>query len=354
MNLDLDKYFLKVSSKDKGFFFRQLSTMLESGLPIAQALTIIASQTKKQGFKKVINEIIEDIESGISFSTAIANHPNIFSKFEIAIVRAGEASGKTTNVLGELARSVESDTQFSGKVKSAMMYPAFILLAMVVVVYIMMTRVLPSLTSVFNESGVELPWSTKLLMAISYGMIHYGWLILIILIAICVGIKLYFGSPEGALVYSRMNLNIPLFGTLNQKIYMSRFARTLAMLSDSGVPIVESIEIVAAVMANKIYSKSLVKCARDIERGIPLSVPISKNPYFPQIVSQMILVGEQTGKIDEVLYKLSDYFEGEVDTELKGLVSLVEPAMLILVGLGVAFIVFAVLLPIYSITSSIK
>ncbi len=352
--LDFEQIFSRVNARDRAFFFRQLATMLVSGLPIAQALTIIATQTKKKNFRNIINNIIENIESGIAFSTAIAVHPKVFSKFEISICRAGEASGKLNDVMEQLAKSLEAELSFSGKIKSAMFYPAFILVAMIVVVYIMMTRVLPNLTTIFTDSNVELPWTTKILISVSNAMISYGWLIGLLLVGFFVGAKLYLGTPEGSLIYSNITLQMPIFGKLNQKVFMARFSRTMALLTDAGVPIVESIQICASVMSNRLYARSLMKAARDVEKGIPFSVPISKDSFFDPIVSQMILVGEQTGKIDDVLFKVANYFEEDVETELKGLVSLVEPALLIVIGLGVAFIVFSVIMPIYTLTTSIQ
>lgn len=343
----------RIKLQDRTFFARQLSTMLESGLPIAQSLTIIASQTKNKKFKTIINKIIEDIESGVSFSTAISGHPEAFSNVEISIIRAGEASGKLTNVLSELALDLETQSAFGGKIKSALMYPLFILVTMIVVVYIMMTRVLPQLLGIFKEANVPLPWSTRVLIATTDFASAYWWLIILVTVGSIVGARLYFTSDQGSITWAKITLETPVFAGLNQRIYMANMCRTLGMLSQSGVPIVESIQIVSSVIDNKIYSKSLVKAARDVERGVPLSVPVSKSSYFPAIVGQMILVGEQTGKMDEILIKLAAYFEQEVDTELKGVISLVEPAMLIIIGLGVAIIVFAILVPIYSIAQTI-
>ena len=346
ININLD-IFDRVNAKDKAFLSRQLSTMINSGLPLDRAVAILAAQTRKKILKDTLNEINKDLESGEKFSTAISRHPKVFDRVYVNMVISGEAVGKLSEVLTHLADELEKNNSFNSKIQSALVYPIFIIVVMIVIVFIMMTKVIPQLTEIFKESKAELPWATKVLISISSYMISYWWVVLLILIAIVAGIYIFLKTEAGEYLFSKIQIKFPT--GIGKDIYMARFARTLSMLLSSGTPIIDAVRITADVMNNKIYKKSLENLAVQLERGIPMSVPLEKDQYFPLVVPQMVMVGEQTGRLDEILNNLANYYEEQGSEKIKGITSLFEPALIVIIGVGVAFIVFSILMPIYQI-----
>ena len=348
MNLNLNLDFLeKATVKDKAFLSRQLATMLSSGLPLDRAVAVLASQTRKKVIKDTLNDINRELESGQKFSTAISRHPKVFDRVYVSIVVSGEAVGKLSEVLTHLADTLEQENNFNTKISSAIMYPVFILVVMLVIVFLMMTKVVPQLTEIFKESEAQLPWTTKLLIGASGFMVDYWWMVIIIVFGIIIGIYLFLKTETGGFMVNKIQVNLP--GGIGKDIYMSRFARTMGMLLEAGTPIIDGVKITADVMNNRIYKRSLNNVASQLERGIPMSVPIEKDPYFPLVVPQMVMVGEQTGKLDEVLNKLAGYYEEQSSDKIKGISALFEPILIVIIGIGVAFIVFSILMPIYQI-----
>jgi type II secretory pathway component PulF len=347
--------FLKsVPLRDKAFLARQLATMLESGIPLAQAVSIIGVQAKNQLLKDSLASVVHDLEHGLTFSNAVSKYPRVFNRVFISAVRAGEASGKLDEVLGELANQMEKDTEAVSKVKGAMAYPIFILCAMVIVVIIMMVKIVPQIKTIFVENNASLPWVTEMMMSISDSLVNYWWVYAVGIGFMVYGLRFYVKTDSGRDHWNRMKIRMPVIGAINQGAYMSRFARTLSMLTKAGVPIIESLKIVADVIDNELYRNSLMKVAYEVSRGVPISVPLQRDKNFPIIVSQMALVGEQTGKMDEVFAKLAHYYEGETDEKIKAMSSLLEPAVLLIIGVGAAFVVFSIIMPLYSLGDAIK
>lgn len=340
-------FFNRVTIKDKAFLSRQLSTMLSSGLAIDRAVGVLATQTKKKAIKEALERIGKDLEGGQKFSAAVSRFPKIFDKVYVNVAISGEAVGKLADVLTHLADELEKQDNFVGKIRGAVMYPAFILVAMIGVVILMLVKVVPQLSQVFAESGVQLPWTTRFLVSSSNFFVNYWWLAILILIALIIVIRLVYLSKTGVYFINRLIINLP--GGVGQDIYMARFSRTLGMLVSSGTPIIEAMRITGDVINNAIYRDSLANVASQLERGIPISVPIEKDPNFPVIVSQMISVGEQTGQLDKVLDNLAEYYETQSDDKIKNISSLFEPVLIVIIGIGVGFIIFSILGPIYSI-----
>lgn len=338
-----------VTVRDRAFLSRQLATMLSSGIPLAESVKVLTLETKNPLIKDSLNAIIHDLESGLSFSASIERQPHLFSKVYVAVTRSGEAAGKLEDVLLQLADNIEKENSLIGKVKSAMVYPVFILLAMVGVAILMMVRVLPQLKSVFTESGAQLPLATRFLIKTSDIMIQYWYLLVMGFVAAVIGLRLYLKTPSGILLLNQIQVRLP--GGLSEGLYMARFTRTMSMLIKAGIPIIEALDISSEVMNNIIYLESLQQAEAQVERGIPLSTPLNQNPFFPKIVAQMVLVGEQTGRLDAILEKLALYYEEDVDTKIRGLSSLIEPVIIVILGIGVAFLVMAILMPIYNITN---
>lgn len=324
--------------------------MLSAGLPLSQAMSILIKQTSNQFLKQSLENVLADIERGENFSTAISRNPKVFSELFIAMVRSGEATGKLDITLSRMADIMEDDYKLMSQIRTALYYPIFILLVMIVVVMIMLIKVVPQLKDIFTQGGAQLPATTRAIFALASGLAHWWWLILIIIIILVTIGKFYLSSPQGRDWYDSLILRIPFLNNLLKSIYINRFCRTLAMLVVGGVPIIQALGIVAEVMNNNVYKKTLKQAGTEVERGTALSTPISKNTYFPPIVSQMILVGEQTGRMADVLKKLGEYYETDTEEKVKGITSLFEPALIIIIGIGVGFVVYSIILPIYQMS----
>jgi type IV pilus assembly protein PilC len=353
MFLDYLPFFNKVGMKEKTMFARQISTMIEAGLTLSQSMRLLIRQMKKGKLRGALETILNDLQDGFSFSTALAKFPDIFDPIFINVVRAGEATGKLELVLSQLATNLEKDGRVRGKIKGALMYPVFIMVALVGVGILMMVKVIPQLLVVFEGSSRELPTSTKLLIATSNLLVNsWYWLILGLGALFFVG-RWFFQSEAGIQLFSRYSLKLPVAGDIIVQSSMARFGRLLGMLLSSSVPLLESLRLINDSFPNKLYQRGIAQVAVQVERGVPMSVPISENPVFPIMVGQMVSVGEQTGKMDEVMSRLADYYESEVESKVGGLATLIEPFVIIVLGVAVAWLVVAILLPIYQISTSV-
>jgi type IV pilus assembly protein PilC len=340
----------KVSIKDKSIFSSQLSTMISAGLALPKAVNIIAAQTSNQYLKTVFFNINRDLEEGLSFSSSLSKYPEVFDELFVNVVRSGETTGNLELVLDRLSQKLDAEQSMSSKLFSALIYPIFIVVALIAVGWLLMVKIIPQIEEVFRESNVPLPWATKALIAVSHFLIGYWWILVILVIGAVIFAKYYLSSEGGRDFYSRVQINLPGFKKVTSDIYMARFCRTIEMLFESGVPMIEAINTTANVMINGYYKKSLRRIAKNVQKGISFSAELSKDPLFSPLVSQMLAVGEQTGKSGEVMKKLARFYEGEADNAVKGVYSLVEPLAMVIVGIGVAILVFAVLVPIYQIT----
>ncbi|MBI4175019.1 type II secretion system F family protein [Candidatus Berkelbacteria bacterium] len=337
----------RISMADRTFLARQLATMLGSGLAIDRAVAVLANETKNPLIQAILKQIETDLEAGLAFSTAIAKHPRVFNRVFVNVVIAGEAVGKVAEVLQDMANRLEKQQEFVGKIKGALYYPIFVMITILVVGAILMIRVVPQVKSVFDEAQAALPFTTQLLVTISTWLASEWWLALILFLLGLFALRMFFGSEKGHLFVDFLALRFPT--GIARDFYMARFTQTLSLLIQSGTPIIEALSITAEVVGNRFYTVAIEIAKEEVSRGIPLSVPIAKSPIFPLIVPQMILVGEETGRLDQVLESLAKYFEQETDLKLKSLASLFEPVMIIIVGIAVGFIVFAIFVPLYQI-----
>lgn len=341
-----------VSFSDLVHLTRQLSTMITAGLTLVEALGILKQQLNKPTLVKLISEIEEGVKTeGKSMAEMLEKYPKIFSSLYLALIRAGEASGKLDLILSRLADNLEKSRNFRNKVTGALIYPSIVIGGMVIVSFIVMTVVVPRLTSIYKEFGVTLPLPTRILIAISNVLVGSWWLIgaIIILTPICF---LKFRQTEfGKHILASFVLRLPVFGALIGDSILAEVTRTLSVLVDSGVPILTSLEIVQAATSNILYKEVFIEATKEVEKGFSLSIPLSESKLFPPILGQMVGVGEQTGKLGESLLKLSQYFEAEAEVRVRSLTTMIEPLIMIVLGLGVGFLVLAVLLPIYSLTS---
>lgn len=349
----VDSLFNRVSVGEKALFTRQLSTMVSAGYNLTDAIKVIGGQTRNKTLKTAIEELAADVESGFSLSTAMAKQRNIFNRVFIAVVRSGEASGQLATVLDDMALDLERNYEFASKLRNAMIYPVFILIALIVVGALMMIKVVPQLKNVFEGSSLELPWATRAVIGTSSYLTSWWWLVLLFLIAAYFLLRVYIKSPAGNYAWSRMKLGLPVFGKLIENSEMTRMTLTFQILAKTGIPLLEAINITADTMENEIYKRVLRAAVSEVERGVPFSVPLIKNSYIPAMISQMVSVGEQTGKIDEIFDKLSEHYLGETERSLKVVASLIEPFTIVILGILVAIMVFAIIIPIYNMSSAI-
>lgn len=345
------RYQERITPSDVSTFTRQLSTMINSGLPITEALIILRAQMKGQ-IQKIVSQILADVEAGESLSTALSRHPQIFSSTYIALVKSGEVGGVMDAVLLRLADNLEKQQEFSGKVKGALIYPAVIVVGMIIVAFIMMIFVIPRLTTLYTQFNASLPLPTLILIGISNFFISFWYIVLIIIGGGVYAFTAYRKTPAGKRWSDGLIFKIPVFGDLQRQIILTELTRTLSLMVGAGVPILEALNITSGVVNNSIISDALKDSAQQVEKGFPIAFAFSRHPEaFPFILSQMVAVGEETGKMDEVLTKVSHIFEVESDERVKGLTAAIEPMVMVLLGLGVGFLVIAVILPIYNLTS---
>lgn len=341
----------RITARDIATFTRQLSTMINSGLPITEALLILRSQTKGS-LQKVAAQILSDVEAGESFSVALSRHPKVFSTTYIALVKSGEVGGVMDKVLLRLADNLEKQQEFSGRVKGALIYPSIIIAGMVVVGFIMMIFVIPRLTTLYSQFNATLPLPTLILIGVSNFFVNFWYIILILVGGGIYGLSAYGKTKEGRRKIDALLFKVPIFGDLQRQVILAELTRTLALMVGAGVPILEALNITSDVVNNTVISDALRDSAKQVERGFPIAFSFARHPEaFPFILSQMVAVGEETGKMDEVLTKISHIFETESDERVKGLTAAIEPLVMIVLGLGVGFLVIAVILPIYNLTN---
>jgi len=342
----------KVSLKDRAMFARQMATMISAGVPIVQSLLIIEKQITNKKFQEALHEMVRDVEGGHSFSDALGRQDKIFDRIFISLVKAGESSGQLDLILLAMADRLENDTNFQARVKGAMAYPAVILVVMVIMGAYVTVKIIPQLMPLFEGSGTSLPISTKFLIWLSDVLTHQWYFVILALIAFAFAVRALIKTAAGQMAYAKFMIRGPIIGSLMQGAAMTSFLKTFSLLIKSGVPIVDAIKLTAESVGNKVYQQSLLGTVAKLERGIPLSGPLSQDKDFPVLVSQMILVGEQTGKMDEVLNTLGKFYAEQTDTKVKAFASLIEPVIIVIMGAGVVFLLFSILGPIFAATQN--
>lgn len=345
-----NKVLRRITLSDLATFTRQLSTMITAGLTVNDALTILKNQSSP-ALAMVVEDVVRAVEGGSSLADALSRHPKVFNRVYVSLVKAGEAAGVLDEILARLAENLEKQREFQGKVKGAMIYPVIIVVGMIAVAGIMMIFVIPKLLSLYQEFQAKLPTPTRILISISNFMVKFWWMMLVGAMAGFYVLRGFGKTPLGRKKIDGLFLSLPIFGNLQKQIIMTEMTRTLGLLVAAGIPIVDAINIVSEGVGNSIIEQELKEAARQVEKGLPLASVLSVYEEFPPIVFQMISVGEETGKVDEVLTKLSHYFESESEQMVKGLTTAIEPLIMIVLGLGVGFLIIAVILPIYNLTT---
>jgi len=342
--------FKKVSLAERVNFTRQLATMVSSGLKITEALQVLENQFSGP-MKRIVGEICRDIEGGQSLASSLEKHPQAFNRVYVALVRAGELGGVLENVLERLADNLESQKEFRGKMKAAMVYPAVVTLGMIGVVTIMIVFVIPKMMTIYEEFQAQLPFSTRVLLGLSGFIIRFWWLILGIIGGLVFFLRFIFKNPDFRRQYDKALLRLPIFGNLIQKSILTEFTRTLSLLIGTGTLIIDALKILEDSVGSIVYKEAIRQVSVRVEKGLPLTSAMVETAVFPPVLSQMIAVGEETGKLDEVLERVSNYFQQESEAAVKGLTSAMELFIIILLGIGVAFLMISVIMPIYNLTS---
>mgnify|MGYP001809559080 FL=1 len=339
------------NTKDLVIFARQFSVMISANVPVVESLLILVDQTNSFALKKIIADIAFEVDSGALLSDSFARRPQLFSEFFVNIIKSGETSGKLDEVLTYLADEMEKGYDMSSKIKGAMIYPVFILVGLSGVGVVLMVYVIPNLTSILKESGMALPLPTRIIIALSDFMKSYIILIALMAVGLVMAARYYFKTEMGRYQLDTFKLKMPIFGRLFKYIYLMRFTRSLSTLLKGGVTISRSLEITANVVGNVIYRDLILKTLDSINDGNPFSTVMEASSYVPKMVPQMISVGERTGRIDSVLDKITDFYSREAATMLSNLSTLMEPVIMVIMGVGVGVMVAAILLPMYNMAS---
>ena len=340
-------------SKNLAIFTRQFSVMIDAGLPLVQCLDILGKQEPHKGFAEAILAVRADVESGAALADAMKKHPKSFDALYANKIAAGEAGGILDTILKRLAVYIEKSVKLKGQVKSAMIYPIAVICIATIVVAAILWKVIPTFAQLFAGLGAELPLPTRVVIAMSNGLLSYGPFILVGLGGIGYALKQYYATPAGRYTIDGMTLKAPILGMILRKIAVARFCRTLSTLLSSGVPILDGLDITARTAGNAIIEEAIQKTRASIERGETVSAPLRETNVFPSMVVQMINVGETTGALDAMLAKIADFYEEEVDTAVAGLLTLMEPLMIAVLGGVVGGIVIAMYMPIFDLISKL-
>lgn len=351
---DLQHVWEGVSLRDLSVFYRQLATLIEAKVSIISALRAVGEQSTNVYLSTVLREIVNDIEDGMTFSEAMSKHPETFATLAVSMVKAGELSGNLQRSIVFLADNSEKNYELNAKVRGALFYPIFVLSASVLIGFIVFTVVLPKLTGIFKDFNVAIPWYTKVFMFIGDFMSSYWWLVGMIMLAIVGGFFYYIRTEDGRKEWDVIKMKIPVIGKLFQYVYLARFSENLAVLLEGGIPIVRALVIVSEVVDSTNYEAVILRAADEVKTGGSMSTVFARSAQFPPIVSQMVKIGEDAGKISEVLNNMSKFYGQETDRITRNLSTMLEPILITCLGLGVGVLVFAVLMPIYSISSQIQ
>lgn len=342
----------RVGSKDRVIFTRQLSTLINAGLPLTQSLRTVQDQISNEKLRNIVVSILSSVEGGTTLSKAFSEHPKVFNPIYISLVAAGEASGSLDKSLSRIADQQEKDAAIVSKIRSALVYPVIVLAVIVAVLVFMLTTVLPQVGQLYRDLNQDLPLPTLILLAIANFIINFWWLTLILIGVAAFATASWARTPSGHGVIDHFKLTMPVFGRIYRKVYMARFARTLGTLMSSGVPVLDGLHIVHDSIGNVHVEAALIKAIDGVRGGKALSGTLENQSAFLPLVPQMIRIGEQSGSIDQMLEKVAVYYENEVDEEVRNLSTTIEPVLMVVLGLTVAGVIAAVLLPVYSLVGS--
>lgn len=350
---DLD-VFGRIKIKQIAIFNRQFATMLNAGVTIVNCLDILRQQTGHKKMKKIINELYEDVQKGLTFSEALSKHGDVFPHLMISMIEAGESSGSLDTVLMRTAVHYEKEAKINNKIKSAMIYPLVLMIVATAVVIFLLTFVMPTFISMFEGSNVDLPGPTRALLAISKSLSSFWYIYAIIIISAIYLFRRFSATSEGRLIIDRWKLRLPVIKGLTSRVISARFTRTMSTLLASGIPLLQAMENVAGAVGNSVVEQSILSAREDVRKGVALSSPIRKMGYFPPMVDNMIKIGEEAGTLDDILDKTANIYDEEVETEIQRLLSLMEPVMIVFMALIVGFIVIAMMMPMFDMLKTVQ
>lgn len=349
----IQAYWDRIDNKELMMFFRQLSILIEAKVPITASLTAIKNQTDNKHFQQIIEEMVNDVQDGLPLSDALKKHQGVFSVMSINIIRAGEVSGNLRKAVAYVADNIEKNYTLTSKVKSAMMYPLIVLFVFFVIGFIVITFIVPKLTVMIKMMNVEIPWYTKGLIFISDFMSAWWWAVIIVIIGFIGGLVYYLKTEDGKREMDQIKLRLPIFGKVFQHVYIARFADNLAVLLTGGIPIIKALNVVSSVIGNTVYEEIFLKAADEVKVGGNMSDALRRYSQVPPIVAQMVRIGEESGQIDLVLSHIARFYEQETDEATKNMSTLIEPILMVIIGVMVGFLAFSIIMPIYNIAGQI-
>ena len=347
-------FFEKVPKKDVVVLSRQISTLFEAQVSALKAFTMLSTNVENKLLSRYLTQVCDDLQAGVSISGALSKYPDVFSDFYVNMVKAGEETGKLNQTFAYLADYLDRQYAINSKTKNALIYPAFVIATFFIVMGLMFVVVIPKLSSIITDSGTEPPFFTKVIIGLSNFFVSYGFIIVIFLALAGIWLWRLSSTEKGKTYIDKMRLSLPAVGPLYQKLYLSRIADNLDTMLTSGIPIVRSIDITADVVGSKIYKEILKDVADGVKSGLSLSLAFERHPEVPGILTQMIKVGEETGSLGAILKTLADFYKREVDGAIDTLVGLIEPVMIVVLGLGVGILLVSILMPIYNMAGSIS
>ncbi len=343
-----------VSQKELMVFFRQLATLVEAKVPLVTSLNAIHEQVENDYMKILLKGMAADIEDGATFSESISKYPNVFTPLMVNMIKAGEVSGNLQKSIEFLADNIEKNYELTAKIKGALFYPVFVVTAASIIGFVVITFILPKLTQVIKDMGVEVPWYTVAIMALGDFMSQYWWAVLLIIMAGIGGLAYYLHTESGKREWEIIQLRLPVFGLLFRYLYLSRFADNFSTMITAGIPMVRALTITGDVLGSHVYRDILMDAVEQVKSGGSVSSVFARSSEIPPLVTQMVKIGEETGKIGDVLQSTSRFYTSEIENMARNMTALIEPILIVALGLGVAVMVFAILMPIYNIAGQIK
>lgn len=342
-----------VKQKDVVVLSRQLATLFEARIPVVQALKTLVGETTKPVLREAVAEILDDVAGGLALSQAMGKHPHIFSSFYVNLIRSGEESGKLQEVFTYLADYLERSYYLTNKARNSMIYPAFVLFAFMGVLVVMLVVVIPRLVSIFEETGQTVPFYTQIVIALSFFLKQWGLALLVLLVTGLIFAWRWSSTLPGKLFFHRLQISLPIIGELYRKLYMARFSDNLRTMIVSGIPILKALDITGDVVGNLVYKKAIQGAIESVKAGSTISASFEKSSEIPVLVTQMIRIGEASGRLDFILGSIAKFYQKEVDSALENLVALIEPALIIFLGVGIGILVASVLVPLYNLVGTI-
>lgn len=339
----------KVSDKDISMFTRQFAVMIDSGLPLVQCLRILGMQQEKASFQQILFQIQRDVESGMSLSDSMAKHPKVFDSLYVNMVQSGETGGILDTILKRLSAHMEKIVKLKSSIKSALIYPAVVISVALIAVFLLLWLVIPTFASLFEGLGAELPLLTRVVIGASHFIARFAILIILLIGIILYAVKKWYDTPPGRKFIDQLLLKLPIVGVLLQKIAIARFTKTLSTLITSGIPILEGLDITSRAAGNVVYEETIKKIQKEVEAGKNLTTPMEESGKFPTMVIQMVNVGEQTGELDAMMDRVATFYEDEVDRSVANLMSLMEPLLLVFLGVTIGTIVVSMYLPMFTL-----